>query len=785
MYEFTSLSLVPDHCDTWPVDVKAIQVRLSSLHGQVPPPARGEVYRLPAPITKTCPHYTRHNRTQPDPTPLRSMSIIAGMTAPIHNRPVSAQGPSRAAPSYPIKNQDPGPSQSHSSGSGHCNNFQPPMPPAALGSVSEMIYPTITPGSPSSQVYPNMQANNDHGEDILHIHIESTLNPGQALTLKATERLPGQLGVEHYALPTYATQYPVDVNCYPASSSESQQITGVVTHDESSDTILTASQGHSSDALSSISHGTGHGHSSPTGNNMDSDTWEQFPNAQKLAWILRNFDSSNGLVGFFQITNGPSQLGMCPLGAAGTYAASMAPRYQASKRPIKNPLEDATIQEVVRDHQQYADALYDAINNTTNVEDKPKSFEVKLVQDTSDTGVSESRKRAACAAIMVALINRCVLGYCGLPRKDKAKNDDNNLNCSQRINAVISALRVAKTVCRDVFYDDSRIALLVHQPFASVKDKKTIKLTNGSKATTAKKYKDAFHAQPETNATPPQHDVDTDRNDHRAQAVHRNGAANGVPVLSITRPASTPAPPVRSPPTRHAAALQMAGRATIASAAHKLMMSRQLPASAHPAATEAQSSALPSIPAAAASKKRARHDQETTEFKRMKKMPTSIRPGQSQYISNPLAPYSSANPPARNGRPMPQDVTHISQKSRAQSLVPRVDTIYPQGSHIQHPAFAQPVQLGGVTREPVGLQITPSLRFATGNLPEDGTQDEPNTGNVISRGTTPSDANARNDAYHGHVTNVRAQYPPTTRSPFPTHSYPPFDSGSSSHGSYH
>lgn len=75
------------------------------------------------------------------------------------------------------------------------------------------------------------------------------------------------------------------------------------------------------------------------------------------------------------------------------------------------------------------------------------------------------------------------MGYTGPDRKDESKKEDKALNCFQRFTRIVRTLKVifvwpsyyhhlltlykfAKTACRDVLFEDNKIALLVNQPIA-------------------------------------------------------------------------------------------------------------------------------------------------------------------------------------------------------------------------------------------------------------------------------------------------------------------------------
>jgi hypothetical protein len=146
-----------------------------------------------------------------------------------------------------------------------------------------------------------------------------------------------------------------------------------------------------------------------------------------------------------------------------------------------NPTQDTTIIEVIENAETYAKDLCDAIRNVTDVLDNPGSRDIALVKgDTFDDEYIYSTARN----ILIELILRCIWGFRCHRRLDKATDADMHLNCIDRLMATINALREAKTVCRDVLQEDTRIATLVHAPLEIKTKKVAQKRTNNTKKDT-------------------------------------------------------------------------------------------------------------------------------------------------------------------------------------------------------------------------------------------------------------------------------------------------------------
>lgn len=241
---------------------------------------------------------------------------------------------------------------------------------------------------------------------------------------------------------------------------------------------------------------------------LASMNWDQMTLPQKYARILgkRNNDfaqflrelhgipqlgSLTALPSFVPANGAPSILTGTGVGLHGSsgpvgcWAQSIANRYKVTHVPDVHPLSDPTIQTIIDQADANLHTLLQALNNTVGVNDSANSKEVKLVSNSTD--INDEDKISTCQLILSGLIHRSVVGYCGYSHKNEAKEDDKKLNSQQRFDQVVNTMRVEKTVCRDVLFEESKIVLLVHQPIAILEMKIRNRGNNASRKKGQKK----------------------------------------------------------------------------------------------------------------------------------------------------------------------------------------------------------------------------------------------------------------------------------------------------------
>ncbi|KAF2659132.1 hypothetical protein K491DRAFT_775788 [Lophiostoma macrostomum CBS 122681] len=172
-------------------------------------------------------------------------------------------------------------------------------------------------------------------------------------------------------------------------------------------------------------------------------------------------------------SNGAGALGLGNPG--GSWADCIADRYLVTEPPSIRPENDATLQAVLQRSDELVSLLVTGVYSMDDIQN-PESTEARLVRETEREVVT-----ATCTLIMTALIHRCVLGYCGHKKRNKARQDDRRLVCTERFFRVYQALREEKTLCRDVLQEDSEITYLVNAPMTALKTKKNQKHTNDSR----------------------------------------------------------------------------------------------------------------------------------------------------------------------------------------------------------------------------------------------------------------------------------------------------------------
>lgn len=131
-------------------------------------------------------------------------------------------------------------------------------------------------------------------------------------------------------------------------------------------------------------------------------------------------------------------------------------RYRPTRFADVNPTTDKTIQEVLLQAENWVVQLYSAFLNTENVNNKPNSHDFKYI---SGPTLDRKEVEATCRLILVsisdlyfilrlnfmlqtALIHRCVVGFTGTSRKSDTRQIEYQLNCHDRLLAVIAGIHV-------------------------------------------------------------------------------------------------------------------------------------------------------------------------------------------------------------------------------------------------------------------------------------------------------------------------------------------------------
>ncbi|KAJ4352278.1 uncharacterized protein N0V89_007626 [Didymosphaeria variabile] len=164
-----------------------------------------------------------------------------------------------------------------------------------------------------------------------------------------------------------------------------------------------------------------------------------------------------------------------------SWARALTYRYRPLEEATQTNRADGTIREVIQHAEQWVNVLYDAMCNVANVFNKPTSIELSMFKSPT---LDNKAVEAACRSVLIALIHRCVVGFCGLRMgsgASGASREDKKLTCKERLFAIVNALKYDKRICKDIMTEDTKIALLVHAPVALSKLKKNQEKGNDAK----------------------------------------------------------------------------------------------------------------------------------------------------------------------------------------------------------------------------------------------------------------------------------------------------------------
>ncbi|KAF1966126.1 hypothetical protein BU23DRAFT_603713 [Bimuria novae-zelandiae CBS 107.79] len=151
------------------------------------------------------------------------------------------------------------------------------------------------------------------------------------------------------------------------------------------------------------------------------------------------------------------------------WARALTYRYRPLEEASPTNRADNTVKEVIQQAEDWIKILFEAMCNVQNVYNKPTSIELNMFKSTQ---LDKKAVEAACRSILITLLHRCVIGFCGLRTSAYATREDKRLTCKDRLLAVVNALKFDKRICKDVMTEDSKVAFLVHAPLAVSKCKK-------------------------------------------------------------------------------------------------------------------------------------------------------------------------------------------------------------------------------------------------------------------------------------------------------------------------
>jgi hypothetical protein len=168
-------------------------------------------------------------------------------------------------------------------------------------------------------------------------------------------------------------------------------------------------------------------------------------NQSALSLGYGNPHPANSLPGGLITATGTSPFATTSSG--NSWGKSIGDRYSVRMAPAKNPLEDETIKQVLRDSDHYVQLLRGAMNNVSTddgdpdqVNDAPNSREVALFAGPT---ITAEIRESACRLVFLAVIYRSVIGFCLFRHGEDSRQVDRNLSCVERIDAVINAMKVS------------------------------------------------------------------------------------------------------------------------------------------------------------------------------------------------------------------------------------------------------------------------------------------------------------------------------------------------------
>lgn len=135
-----------------------------------------------------------------------------------------------------------------------------------------------------------------------------------------------------------------------------------------------------------------------------------------------------------------------PLYFRNDWAAAITYRYRPTEAERAESRADPTMKDVLGKAEGWIQILYNNMMNVANCNNKPDSNELSMFKSTR---LDKRAVEATCRAILVALIHRCVVGYCGPPDRNAPAREDRSLSCKERLIAVAAALRVRFPLSQD------------------------------------------------------------------------------------------------------------------------------------------------------------------------------------------------------------------------------------------------------------------------------------------------------------------------------------------------
>ncbi|KAJ4368035.1 hypothetical protein N0V83_006390 [Neocucurbitaria cava] len=176
-------------------------------------------------------------------------------------------------------------------------------------------------------------------------------------------------------------------------------------------------------------------------------------------------------------------------------------RHRVKFPPHVDPNIDPTIAQVVARREDHIADMIQAVYDLSTAKDGPR-YEGRALFTRGGVGsICVPDVEAACRALFEQILHQCRVGWTAhqnmdrlVRTKDKTVGDDMTSNCERRITNSIRALRDWKSVCKEVVYQDEKIANLANAPLTVHRDKTNQQGANEAKKRTKEKEQNALIA---------------------------------------------------------------------------------------------------------------------------------------------------------------------------------------------------------------------------------------------------------------------------------------------------
>ncbi|KAF2845486.1 hypothetical protein T440DRAFT_460287 [Plenodomus tracheiphilus IPT5] len=155
------------------------------------------------------------------------------------------------------------------------------------------------------------------------------------------------------------------------------------------------------------------------------------------------------------------------------------------RTPCKPPHEDPTIAEVEGDRRRHVERIYNAMTRGDIARDNEGSTAMK--RWVYDANYPSALVEAYAHKVFDAMLEQVKLGFRGWTQNDyvvderKGEDDDRDVDCTGRLDNIISALEHEKSICENVMSSSNQIRMFVNAPKAYSKRKDQNRVGNGKR----------------------------------------------------------------------------------------------------------------------------------------------------------------------------------------------------------------------------------------------------------------------------------------------------------------